>query len=51
MFGAVAIPCNSLWTVMGQQMRRILTNPARLRVFNWTMAGLLVASLIPLVYH
>lgn len=51
MFGAVAIPCNSLWTVMGQQMRRILTNPARLRVFNWTMAALLVASLIPLVYH
>jgi len=28
------------------QVRRILTNPKRLRLFNWTMAVLLVGSLI-----
>jgi len=50
-FALVCIPCVSVWTVLGQQVRRLLTNPARLRAFNWTMAGLLVASLVPLVYH
>ncbi|WP_407493770.1 LysE family translocator [Pseudooceanicola sp. MF1-13] len=48
-FGLVCIPCVSIWTVMGQQLRRVLTNPTRLRAFNWTMAALLVASLIPLI--
>ncbi len=35
------------WTVLGQQMRRVLTNPRRLRLFNWSMATLLLASLYP----
>ncbi|MFS4581088.1 LysE family translocator [Phaeobacter sp. C3_T13_0] len=35
----------STWTILGQQLRRLLTQPARLRAFNWTMAALLVASL------
>ena len=48
-FGAVNAPSVSVWTVMGQQMRRILTNPVRLRVFNWVMAALLMASLYPLL--
>lgn len=51
MFAAVCIPCVSVWTVLGQQMRRFLTNPARLRMFNWGMALLLVASLAPVVFH
>ncbi|MEO3414560.1 LysE family translocator [Roseovarius sp. CAU 1744] len=38
------------WTVLGQQMRRILKSPARLRVFNWAMAVLLVATLIPVLW-
>ena len=38
------------WTVLGQQMRRLLKNPARLRVFNWVMAVLLVATLIPVLW-
>ncbi|VAV94159.1 Transporter, LysE family, partial [hydrothermal vent metagenome] len=29
------------WTVLGQQMRRLLKNPRRLQMFNWTMAVLL----------
>lgn len=38
------------WTVIGQQLRRLLNRPARLRVFNWAMAALLVASLIPVIW-
>ncbi|WP_170765593.1 LysE family translocator [Ruegeria lacuscaerulensis] len=49
-FGAVNLPSVSTWTVLGQQMARILTNPHRLLVFNWTMAALLVASLYPVLW-
>lgn len=35
----------STWTLLGQQLRRLLTKPAQLRVFNWTMAAVLLASL------
>ncbi|CUH49635.1 LysE family translocator [Ruegeria atlantica] len=49
-FGAVNLPSVSTWTVLGQQMARILTNPRRLVVFNWTMAALLVGSLYPVLY-
>ena len=51
MFALVCLPCVSVWTVLGQQMRRVLTNPRRLRAFNWTMAGLLVASLVPVAFN
>ncbi len=39
------------WTVLGQQMRRLLKNPRRLQVFNWAMAILLVATLVPVLLH
>ena len=48
-FGIINLPCVSSWTVLGQQMRRFLTNPRRLRAFNWTMAASLVASLYPVL--
>ena len=48
-FGAVNAPTVSTWTILGQQMRRLLTNPARLRMFNVAMAALLIASLYPLL--
>lgn len=48
-FVTVNLPTVTIWTVMGQQLSRILTNPKRLRIFNWTMATLLVASLYPLL--
>ncbi len=38
-----------LWTAMGVQMRRFLSNPRALRVFNICMALALVASLYPVV--
>ncbi len=48
-FAAVNLPSVSIWTLAGRALRRWLTSPARLRVFNWTMAALLVASLIPVL--
>ncbi|MCX7566657.1 LysE family translocator [Sulfitobacter sp. F26169L] len=49
LFALVNLPSVSMWTVAGQQMQRILTNPRRLRIYNWTMAALLVASLYPVL--
>ncbi|WP_116598971.1 LysE family translocator [Primorskyibacter marinus] len=48
-FGAINLPSVSSWTLMGQQMRRVLSNPRRLQLFNWTMALLLVGSLVPVL--
>ncbi|TNC52976.1 LysE family translocator [Rubellimicrobium rubrum] len=48
-FGAINLPCISVWTVLGQEMRRILTSPARMRAFNVTMALLLVGTLWPIL--
>lgn len=48
-FAAINLPSVSTWTVLGQQMRRVLSSPARLRAFNWGMAALLVASLVPVL--
>lgn len=42
-------PILSLWTALGQQLQRVLTSPKSLRAFNWAMAGLLVASLYPVL--
>ena len=38
------------WTLLGQQLRRLLKNQYRLRVFNGVMAVLLVATLIPVLW-
>ncbi|MGR3468585.1 MAG: LysE family translocator [Shimia sp.] len=48
-FGAINLPAVSSWTILGQEMRRVLTSPARLRAFNWTMALLLIATLYPIL--
>lgn len=48
-FSAVNLPSVTVWTVLGQQMARFLTNPARLRLFNWSMAVLLIFSLYPVL--
>jgi threonine/homoserine/homoserine lactone efflux protein len=49
-FGLVNLPTVSSWTVLGQQMRRFLTSPTRLKLFNWTMATLLVVSVVPTLF-
>ena len=49
-FGAINLPSVGSWTVIGQQMARVLTNPRRMTVFNRVMAALLVASLYPVLW-
>jgi len=49
-FVLVNFPSVTIWAALGQQMRRFLTSPTRLRAFNTTMALLLVATLIPLFF-
>jgi threonine/homoserine/homoserine lactone efflux protein len=48
-FGAINLPCISLWTTLGLQLQNLLTSPTRLRAFNITMALLLVTSLYPVL--
>jgi len=48
-FGAVNLPSVSSWAGLGTVLRRWLASPLRLRLFNWTMAALLVASLVVMI--
>lgn len=48
-FGAVNLPSVSCWAAMGTLMRGFLRDPKRLRLFNWAMAALLVATLWPVL--
>jgi threonine/homoserine/homoserine lactone efflux protein len=45
--GVISTNC---WTLLGRQLRHLLASRRRLRAFNWTMAALLVASLIPVLW-
>ena len=48
-FLAAGIPSVSSWLLLGTQLRRFLTNATRLRIFNWTCAALLLATLWPIL--
>ncbi|KQB97529.1 hypothetical protein AL073_00825 [Loktanella sp. 1ANDIMAR09] len=48
-FSAVNLPSVTIWAWMGVQVRRWLGSARRLRVFNITMAVLLVVSLYPML--
>ena len=48
-FSFVNLPCIAAWTLAGEALRHVLTNPNRLALFNWTMAALLVLSLYPVL--
>lgn len=48
-FALVNLPSVSVWAGAGQAVRRWLEQPGRLTIFNWTMAGLLVLSIWPVV--
>ena len=48
-FGIVNLPCVSAWAGLGTQAARWLSNPARLRAFNYTMAACLLATLVPVL--
>jgi len=48
-FGLVNLPSVSLWTILGLKLQRWLTNHERLRIFNYTMAAMLLCSLYPVL--
>lgn len=48
-FGAICIPCVAVWTAFGTALGRFLGSPLRVRIFNVTMAVLLVLSLYPIL--
>ncbi len=47
LFAGINLPSCGVWALMGQHLRRFLTDDLHLKLFNWAMAGLLVASIIP----
>jgi threonine/homoserine/homoserine lactone efflux protein len=50
-FGVVNLPSCATWAAMGVQLRRFMSDPVKLRLFNRTMATVLVASLVPVALH
>lgn len=46
-FLLVAFPCVGTWLLLGQGLSKLIQNPRALRLFNWVMAILLVASVLP----
>lgn len=48
-FAIVGAASSSTWVAFGQLIRRYLTSRSRRVVFNWIMAALLVASIIPAI--
>jgi threonine/homoserine/homoserine lactone efflux protein len=49
-FASVNLPSVSVWTIAGEVLRQFLSNPWRLRVFNWSMALLLILSMLPVLW-
>jgi threonine/homoserine/homoserine lactone efflux protein len=49
-FGVINLPLVACWGWFGSSMRRFLQDPKNLKIFNVTMAILLIASLYPIVY-
>ena len=49
-FLAVAFPCVGVWLVAGAGLRQLLTNHTAQRIFNVSMALLLVFSVLPVVF-
>lgn len=45
----ICLPSASIWALLGTQLRRLLTSPLKLRIFNTVAAFLLVCSLYPIV--
>ncbi|MGL5467165.1 MAG: LysE family translocator [Shewanella sp.] len=48
-FLCVAFPCAVVWLGFGVALKRILKNERQQKIFNITMAVLLVASIIPMI--
>lgn len=50
-FVIVNLPSITVWAAFGLGVRRFLAGPGALRAFNWSMAALLVASIVPMLSH
>ncbi|NCA13466.1 MAG: LysE family translocator, partial [Proteobacteria bacterium] len=48
---AACLPSSSIWTAFGVSLRQFLAVPWRLRAFNISMAVLLLASTLPLIFE
>lgn len=48
-FLLMAFPCVGIWLVFGSLLRKVLTNPLMQRLFNITMALILVLSVVPVM--
>ncbi len=48
-FSFVTVGSTCTWTLFGLIIKKILNTRKRLRIFNITMAGLLLASLLPII--
>jgi len=46
-FGVVNFPSVGMWAAFGTALRQALTRPRILAIFNWSMAALLIASMLP----
>lgn len=46
---AITIPCSGAWVLFGSSLRRFLADPRAVRPFNFVMAALLVASIVPVL--
>jgi threonine/homoserine/homoserine lactone efflux protein len=49
-FCVISVPCVLTWAALGSAAGRLLHSPRRLRAFNVAMAGLMVASMLPVVF-
>lgn len=45
-FSITNFPCQCLWTLLGQQFRKLMSSSFKLKMFNYIMAGLLMLTLI-----
>ncbi|WP_347901207.1 LysE family translocator [Pseudomonas purpurea] len=50
-FAVINLPSVSVWVVCGSLLRNVLRDRRWLRVFNWGMALLLVASMYPMLHE
>lgn len=46
----VNFPSICLWLWMGTRLEQALRDPIRRRIFNWVMASLLIASMLPVLW-
>jgi len=45
----ISIPSVGVWMLFGTALQRFLSDPRKLKLFNWTMAILLVVSVTPVI--